>query len=222
MLYFVTMRQTGGLPEAAQGSFLLPSDGRLHFAVIYSAHPSSSKPFQYKIFCKHVDPAGNAVPGTPLYGLHGCELGFLDEGSLQKIAGVMHMFIRKASDGTMWYEYESHSMPDGSFCNVRNWALLMKNYSRFIDVNIGELEASLSESGRPVLKECKLNQTAKLVDAAPESGGPSKRRRQLHSTEVESLDDCDRHPEPTLTQLIDDSWLVPDGLFDGLESFDGI
>ncbi len=218
MLYFITMQQTGGLPEAASGAFLTPSHGKLHFAVIYSAHPSSSKPFQYKVFCRHVDSKGVAMPGTPLFGLHGCELGFLDEGSLQKIAGVVHMFIRRASDGTMWYEYESHSMPDGSFCDVRNWALLMKNYTRFIDIDIGELEANLGEP--PAFKACRLNQTAELVDASPKKqngGGPLKKRKQLHSTEAESLD---FNSEPTITQLIDDSWLVPDGLFDDIGSFD--
>ena len=246
MLYFVTMRRMQDMPEVdTSATFLYPCNGKLHFAIIYSAHPSSSKPFQYKVFCKHVDPHGKAMPGTPLYGLFGCKFGFLDECSLQKIASIMNMFICKASDGSMWYEYESHSMPDGSFCDVRNWALLMKNYSRFIDINISELDAEPTSNFSDQFKVSSehLNQTVELFGAIPEmqlkkrsqekesttgkisieslTESALKKPKQLYSTEAESLDFSNVDiVEPTTTQLVDDSWAVPDGFFEDIGSFD--
>lgn len=247
MLYFITMRQMQGVPQPATDSmptFFTPCDGKLHFAVIYSAHPSSSKPFQYKVFCKHVDADGRAIPSTPLYGLYGCDFGFLDDDSLQKIATVLHALVSKATDGSMWYEYESHSMPDGVFCAVRNWALLMKNYTRFINVNINELgseftskyshsfavqSAGLSQSDRlfGVAGRSKREREEKPADdpEAPfeneaSSGQGQKRHKQLQSTEPESLD-FNAAP-PTLTELIEDSWLPPDDFFEGIELFDAL
>ena len=145
MLFFVTMkRMQGPMPSTEfkeKSPLFFPSeDDRMHFAVFYSAFPSS-KGLQYKVYCIHVGPDGKKFPNSPLYGFNCNDPKSFKDSPIKKIAETLHILIAITSElcGIMWYEYESHSPPNEMYCDVFNWASLISKYSRFVPINIDNL-----------------------------------------------------------------------------------
>lgn len=282
MLYFITMKEMQGMPKPTTIppiNVFSPDNGKLYFAILISVHPSSSKPLQYQVFCRHVDANGFAIPNTPLYCFFGCGMGFFDEDTVLKIATFLHVFINQASYDTLWYEYESHSPPGIEFCVVRNLALPFKNYPKRIDVDVNGLggefvtkyshqfkvtkenpappfrlirgaqqfpsAAAVDEPKKRVQEDEKSDETLDTVAYKTplrqtnftdvEQVPAKKKRRQLQSMEPESLNF--NTPAPTASEALDfnaaaqdasgnltgrleDSWDVPDGFFDGLDTME--